>query len=259
MGRMASRHGGAGLGLIAGLAVLSAVLALAGMLLLRHTVARLVRGRTGFDGTMRSFYLNPVTGRLRVDGLMITNPPDHPQKDFLEIPELGIDARPGSLFGRTWKIDDAVADLSAVTLVRNARGDINARRCEEGRSGPASPGKGNGAEPDHSFWIGRLAQQVDCVAIADFNEGRPLVRTFDVHLDHRYTIISGMQGLAAPVAAIMARTGKAGQDALPQAGSLLRVAGKELQKAGHKSDAVVKGLLESLEKRLRNWLTCRFR
>lgn len=252
--RFASRHGGVGLRLIAGLAVLFAFLALVWMLLLPRAVARLVRNRTGFEVRMRSFYLNPFTARLQVDGLTISNPPDYPQKDFLNIPELRIEARPGSVFSRTWRIDDALVHLSAVTLVRDARGGVNVRRFEEGSSGSTvpKPAKGGSAKPNHAFWIGRLALQVDRVVIADYSGGRPLVRTFNVHFKHTYTNIAGMQGLAAPVAAIMARTGEAGRGFLPRAGSLLHTASEDLQAAGQKTGAAVKGLFESLEKKLRN-------
>lgn len=251
-GLMSSRHGGGGLRLVVGLATLFAFLALVWMLLLPRVVTRLVRDRTGFDVRMRSFYFNPFTARLKVDGLTITNPSGYPRKDFLNIPELRIHARPGSLFSRTWKIDDAVVHLAAVTLVRDAQDGVNARRFGEGWSKPAasSPAGEGEAQSEHTFRIGRLALQVDRVVIADYSGGRPLVRTFDVHFKRTYANVSGMQGLATVVAAVMARTGEAGQRILPQAGSFLHAAARQLQEAGRKTGAMVKGLFESLEKKL---------
>lgn len=251
-GRTESRHGGAGLRLIFGLTVLFAFVALAWMLLLPGAVARLVRDRTGFEVRMRSFYLNPFTAQLKVDGLTITNPSGYPRKDFLDIPELRIDASPGSLFTRTWKIDNAVVHLAAITLVRDTHGGVNARRFEEGWSGPVAPSSAEGDESksEHAFRISRLALQVDRVVVADYGGDRPLVRIFNVHFTHTYTNVSGMQGLAAAVAAIMARTGGAGQRILPQGGSFLRAASEQLQEAGRKTGAAVKGLFESLEKKL---------
>lgn len=250
--RAGSREGGAAVNLIVGLAVLFAVLALAWMILLPVVVRRLARTRTGFGVRMQSLYCNPFAARLRMQGVTVTNPSGFPRRDFLDVRDLEVDARPGSLFSRDWEIDDASVHLAGITLVRDARGRVNLWQFAHALRGPAATPPA-GSAPAHRFLIRRLTVRVDRVVVADYSHGgRPAVREYTVDFNHTYTNVSDLKGLAAPLAAILKRTGMTANGLVPKAGVLLREAGEHLENAGLQAGQAVKGLIESLEKRLRD-------
>jgi hypothetical protein len=242
--RSTSSPGGVGMNLVGGLAVLFAVLALAWMILLPRVVTGLVRDRTGFDLTLGSLYLNPFDGALRVRGLMVANPPDFPRRVFLDVPELEVEARPASLFGSPWRINAAAVHVAEVAFVRDSRGRLNDRLFARGIPDLTSTSS-------RSPLIKRLDLRVDRVVMVDDDRGQPKMRNYDIHF-HR--VFSDVTDLRAVVEAVIVATGRDFPESggiVSGTGSLLHQAGADLENAGRKTGESVKGLIESLEKKLR--------
>jgi len=254
--RLARPGGSIRLRFLFSLAVVCACLALAWMLLLPLAVARYVRGHTGFGIEVRSLYVNPFTANVAVRGLVITNPPDFPRKDFFEVREFRADAELFSLFGSRVVVDDAAIDVAGITIVRNGRGLLNVTQFQQGLAGPPAPagapgGTSGPARPPRQFLIKRLTIGCDRVVMADYSRRRPDVREVNLRFHHVYTDVTSPQQLAAPLAQVLSPFAAALGIITPQADSALRSAGGLLKETGRQTGAAVKGFFEALEKSLK--------
>jgi hypothetical protein len=247
-------HGGIWLKLAVVLAILFAALALAWMILLPLAVTKVVRLRTGFDTEIQALYFNPFTANLAVRGLVITNPPSFPVKDFVEIREFRADTRLASLFSRRWEIDDAVLHVALLAVVRDQRGVVNARLFRGGPTGTA-PGRPPAATPKperaRGFLIRHLEVRIDRLTVADYSKGTPAVREFNLNFRHTYENVTSVRQLAAPLADTSAGLSRALESVLPEIGTALRSARGTLKETGRKAGEALKSFFESLEKSLR--------
>ncbi len=275
---MATRHcnrieGGIRLRLLLVLGAICAGLALAWMVLLPRAVTRYVRSRTGFGIELQSLYVNPFTARVSLRGLVLTNPPAFPRKDFFEVREFRADARLFSLFSSRVVVDDATIDVAAITLVRDERGQLNATLFQQGLTGsrglaapaaapsrtartarpePGSGGVAQPARPPREFLIKRLTVTCDRVVVADYTKRRPAVSEVELRFHHVYTNVTSTQQLIAPLAQVLSPIAVALGYMTPETDALLRSASQLLQETGRKTGDTVRGLLEALEKRGNN-------
>ena len=247
----ASRRGGVGFNLMLFLAILFACLAVAWMILLPLAVTRLVQERTGFGIEIQTFYANPFTANLEVRGLVITNPPAFPRKDFIEVREFRADAQLFSLFGHRPVIDNLVVNMTGITLVKDQRGLINTRAFQEGLAGPSPDPKSPAAAPAREFLIKRLQVRLDRLVIADYSRRNPDVREFTLNFNHTYENVTSAKQLAAPFADIFAPVASAIGGILPETDAALRAAGGRVKETGRKTGEAVKGLFDALEKTLK--------
>ncbi len=260
--RIIGLDGGIRLRLLLILGAIAACLALAWMLLLPAAVARYARSRTGFGIEIRSLYVNPFTATVRLKGLVVTNPPEFPRRDFVEVREFRANAQLFSLFSRRVVVDDAALDVAAVTLVRNEHGRLNATdlrdalarapapapaRDAAAQAGPAQPGR-----PPRQFLIKHLTLTCDRVVIADYSKRRPAVSDINLRFHHVYTDVTSAQQLIAPLPQVLSPVAVALGYLTPETDSLLRSAGQMLQDTGRRTGDAVKALIESLEKGRKN-------
>ena len=251
----ASRRGGAGFNLLLFLAILFACLAVAWMILLPFAVTRFVQERTGFGIEIQTFYANPFTANLELRGLVITNPPAFPRKDFVEVSEFRADAQLFSLFSHRPVIDYLVVNMTRITLVKDQRGLINTRAFQEELAGPSSepapPSPPPAAAPAREFLIRRLQVRLDRLVIADYSRGNPDVRELPLNFSHTYENVTSAKQLAAPFADIFAPVAGAIGGILPETDVALRAAGGRVKETGRKTGEAMKGLFDALEKTLK--------
>jgi hypothetical protein len=249
----AARHGGIGFRWVLFLAAVFASFALGWMLLLPLALARYVHERTGFEVEMQTFYLNPFTANVALRGLMITNPPTFPRRDFIAVREFRADARLLSLFGQRPLIDDAVLDVAGISLVKDEGGLSNAKVFAQGLAGMSRDQRQPpaGIKKEREFLIRRLQIHLDRLVIADYSRRTPEVREFDLNFIHTYENVSNAKQLTAPLADLLAPvTGTIGS-VLPEAGATLGSARDAVRETGRKAGEAVKGLFEALEKTLK--------
>lgn len=248
-----SQRGGIGFRGMLFLAIVFASLALGWMLLLPLALTRFVHERTGFDIEIQTLYLNPFTANVALHGLVITNPPAFPRKDFIDVREFRADARLFSLFGRRPVIDDAVLDVAGISLVKDERGLINAKVFEQGLAGSSRDQRQPPAEikKEREFLIRRLQIRFDRLVIADYSGRTPDVREFDLNFSHIYENVTSVTQLTAPLADLLAPVTGAIGSVLPEAGATLRAARDTVRESGRKTGEAVKGFFEALEKALK--------
>jgi hypothetical protein len=176
------------------LVVFGAAGSLAWMTLLPFLFTRAVRDRTGFDAEITSLAANPFTGRVSLRGLVMTNPPNFPTLDCLQVRSFDADADFWSLFGARVVISTLSIDVRQITLVRRAYGPTNLESFRANLAGPG-PRLPSAKSP---FLIRELRLRLDTLVLADFSEAKPRVRTFALGLDQRFGSISNLGQLLGP-------------------------------------------------------------
>ena len=116
-----------------------AAFALAWMLFLPLVLTHQLRRRTGFDAEVTSLAVNPLSGRIVVRGLVLTNPPTFPVKDCLQLRAFEADADLWSCFGDKLIIDELNVDVRQLTLVKRSDGHTNLDIFQTNLAGPVPP------------------------------------------------------------------------------------------------------------------------
>lgn len=247
--------GGALSKLLLVLAVLFAAAALAWMLFLPAVLTSQLRARTGFDATVQSLAVNPFTGRVHLRGLVVTNPPTYPVRDFMEVREFQSDLQVLTLLSDRTVFDSIVLDVASVTLVMRPDGQTNTAAISQHLTA-AEPGPSRPSKP-HNFLIRRLTLRADRLVIVDHSTRLPTTREFRLGLNQNYTDVTNVKQLLGPAALqSLAPVGVALKGLVPgQLGDAIADAVKDATKSGagffknvgHKAGEKVKGFFDALE------------
>ena len=250
-------QGGIGFKLIVALAVMFAALALAWMLFLPVVLTSQLRQRTGFEATVQSLSINPFTGTVRLRGLVVTNPPTFPVRDFIEIREFQSDLEVFSLLSNQIVFKSVMLDVPSVTLVKREGGSnaeaIQRHLAEADEGKPAPPS----AQPPRRFLVRHLTVKLERVVIADYTGRTPVNHEYHLGLNQSYTNVTGVKQLLAPAALqSLAPVAAVLGDLLPgNVGNMLNEAAKDaakggtslLKSLGHKVGEKAKGYFDALE------------
>lgn len=233
------------------LVVIAAFVALGWMLFLPVLLTQQLRKRTGFDATVERFSVNPVSGRVDLRGLVVTNPPTFQTSGFLEVREFKANADVVSLFSSEPVFDTMTLDLAHVTLVKREDGTTNAEAFEQNLNDASK--RLRPVQPSRKFMIHRLDLKIDRLTIADHSLRRPSIKEFPLHLHQNYVDVTDLTQLLgpavlknlAPVATavgglIPGELGKALGDATKSGADLLK-------NAGRRTEDKVKGFFDALE------------
>lgn len=236
------------------LVVVFAFVALAWMIFLPTVVTTQLRQRSGFDGKVERLAVNPFSGKITLHGLVVTNPPTFPVRDFLELRGFQATTRVRSLFDDQTVFDHMMIDVASVTLVKRADGATNAEVFEANLKG--SPGGATlvaGNPTTRKVLVRQLDLQIDRLVIEDHSLRQPSRREYTLNLRQSYTDVTQLEDLLAPAAlkglapvaaAISGLLPGAMGEALKQAGSL---GTESLREAGRKAGERVKGFFDALE------------
>ncbi|MBS0662566.1 MAG: hypothetical protein JSR48_04835 [Verrucomicrobia bacterium] len=192
--------GGAMFQLLVFLAVLFAFAALAWMLFLPALVANQVRQRTGFDLTFERLVVNPFTGEIDARGIVVTNPPTYPVKDFLVVRRLTADVEMLTLLNPRPVVATATIELAKVTFVRREAGHNNTTAFQNRMlTGEENPVPVPGRAPK-GMLVKDLTVALDELVVADHSGKVPSVQDFKLGFRHSYRDVSELKQLLAPSA-----------------------------------------------------------
>lgn len=254
----ASSRGGAFVSVLVFFSVIFALAALAWMLFLPMIFAEQLQRRTGFDVTLRSLAVNPCAGTIELRGLVLTNPPGFPVRDFLQLREFRAEAQVMTLLSDRAVFDNVVLDVAQITVVKTTAGRTNAELFEQGfAERESAAGASRVAQTAPRFLIQRLTLRFDRLVVADHSETVPQVREIRLNLNRSFTGVTDLKPLLspevwqslAPIAAAVSSLvpndlGRALQVA---AHDSARTGAERLKRAGEKAGEKVKGYLEALE------------
>jgi hypothetical protein len=113
--------------LLAAFAVLAALF-LARNLIARKSVEIAVERLTGFPIEIGSVNLALFSSRIDARNIKLLNPPGFREKLFLELPQLHLDYRLGSILAGAPHINEMLLDIHKLVIVKNDKGESNAMK-----------------------------------------------------------------------------------------------------------------------------------
>lgn len=248
-----AQQGGVCFKLLVFLVVIVAFAALGWMLFLPFLVTKQIRARTGFDATVASLAVNPLSGTVQLRGFLLANPPTFPVRDFLDVREFRANAKVRTLFGEQMVFDTMTVDIASITLVKRQDGTTNAQAFEENLKQADGRHALTRVEKSRKYLIRDLRLRIDRLVVEDHSLRRPSSREFTLGLVQNYTDVTSMEQLLTPAAlkplapVALAISGFVPGD-LGKALEQATKSGTELLKqAGRKTTEAIKGFFDALE------------
>jgi hypothetical protein len=193
--RTVSVRGGIMPGILTLSAAVAALAALAWMLLLPVVVTTRLRQRTGFETSLQSLMVNPLTGRVVARGFMLGNPPAYPRKEFLQMREFEAEVELTTLFSDKLVFRSVRFDVVLLAIVKREDGPTNVQAFQNylaGGRAPAQPAKGR------PFLIRKLEVKLDQFMVIDHSHREPAVREYALQFDRSFVNVTDTQQLLLP-------------------------------------------------------------
>ncbi len=231
--------------ILAGLAVLLVAIFLSRNFIARASVEYGARKATGFPLEIGSVDVGLFSSKLDVRDLKLMNPPEYQEKMFVDMPELFIDYRLGSMLRGAPHFNDMLINIKQLVIVKNAKGDSNAMKLK----GVVYSGD---SKSSMKYQVDQLRIQVGSVTIKDYSRAKPTERTLTLNLHRTYKNINDSTDITRLVLLTIA-----GSVPLPDIGiktdDLKKGLGNVTDAAGEALKGVTeqtKGFFENLKKAL---------
>lgn len=124
--------------IVIGLVALLVILFLARNFIARRSVEIGATKATGFPLTIGSVDVGLFSSKLDVHDLKLMNPPDFSERMFVDMPQLFVDYRLGSMFSGAPHVNDMLINIKQLVIVKNDKGDSNAMKLKGIVSPPGS-------------------------------------------------------------------------------------------------------------------------
>lgn len=216
-----------------GLVVLAALvlLYLGRNFITRKTVELGVRKATGFPLTIGAVDFSIFGGALSITNLRLENPPEFPERQFVDLPALRVDYRTMSVLRRAPHIRELVVNVNELVLVKNAQGESNATLLQSKLGSSESTN-----QTRTPYRVDVLKLHIGTVTIKDYSKTTaPSVRTIRLNQDITVRDLTESTSITAVVLRqLFAPIGNV-------AGELVQGVSSTAQKAG-------KGVVDTLKK-----------
>ncbi|HXI83281.1 MAG TPA: hypothetical protein VNL17_04225 [Verrucomicrobiae bacterium] len=228
------------------LVILLVVLFLSRNVIARVSVEYGAKKVTGFPLEIGSVDVGLFSGKVDVRDLKLMNPPEFQEKMFVDMPQLYVDYRLGSMLSGAPHINDMLINIKQLVIVKTDKGDSNAMKLK----GVVS--SGGGSKSSTKYQVDQLRIQVGTVTIKDYSRAKPTERTLTLNLQRTYKNISDSTDITRLVLLTIA-----GNVPLPEIGikpeDLKKGLGNVTDAAGETLKGVTeqtKGLFDNLKKAL---------
>lgn len=219
--------------IIVGAVVLLVVLFLARNFIARKSVEIGATKATGFPLTIGSVDVGLFSSKLDVRDLKLMNPPDFPEKMFVDMPQLYVDYRLGSMFSGAPHVNDMLINIKQLVIVKNDKGDSNAMKLK----GVVSP---TGSSSSTKYSVDTLRIHIGTVTTVD-RAGKRKDTPLNVDATYnnitdstdisRLVLLTVMSQVRLPDIGIQPEDLKKGLGNVTDAGGKALEAGKELFKS----------------------------
>jgi len=214
------------------------VLLLVVLFLSRNVIARVsveygAKKVTGFPLKIGSVDVGLFSGKVDVRDLTLMNPPEFQEKMFVDMPELYVDYRLGSMLSGAPHINDMLINIKQLVIVKTDKGDSNAMKLK----GVVS--SGGGSKSSTKYQVDQLRIQVGTVTIKDYSRTKPTERTLTLNLQRTYKNISDSTDITRLVLLSIA-----GSVPLPDIGIKPEDLKKDLGNVTDAAGATLKGVTE---------------
>ena len=223
---------------LAVLIVLLVVLFLSLNLIARFSVEYGAKKITGFPLQVGSVNLRLFSSKVDVHNILLKNPAEFQEPLFVNLPQLYIDYRLGSMFSGRPHINDMLIEIKTLTIVKNAKGESNAAKLK----GVLSSG-----DSSSKYTIDRLRLKIKGeVIIKDFSKPKPTERHIGpLDLEPVYVNVTE----STPITRLVLMT-VASQVKLPDIGVKVEDLKKGLEGVGQDAGKAAQGLFENIKKSL---------
>lgn len=197
--RSAGRTGGVLLRVLIVVVVLVVVLFAAWTLFLPGIVVGKISSMSGFPAAAEKIRVNPFGTTVMIKGFKIENPPEFPDKEFLDLALLDLQVKPMSLKSERIEIPRLVINLQKVVVVTNKEGVSNVAKLKE-NLGPSesSDEEQEGETPE--FHIGLLEVHLGSIEVVDYSKGEePVRRVVNLDVDRKFTDVTDPKTVATPI------------------------------------------------------------
>jgi uncharacterized protein involved in outer membrane biogenesis len=231
--------------ILAALVILVVVLFLARNFIARESVEIGAKKMTGFPLTIGTLQLSPFGGKVDAHDLKLTNPDEFPDKTFVDMPQLYIDLRLGSILSGAPHVNDMIINIKQVTVVKNAKGETNARKLKAVVSSGKSSSK---------YYVDKLQVHIGTVSIKDYSHPKMTERNKTLDIDATYRNISDSTDITRLVLlTVMSQVrlpdiGINTDDLKKDLGNVTNQAGQALKGAADSVDKSSKGLSDDIDK-----------
>lgn len=180
------------------------LLGLLGAVLARNEIACFavkygVSKATGFSLEIGEANVGLLDSQLSVNNLKLTNPPDFPDKMFVDLPEFHLSYELRSFFSGVPHVKELNINLKEVVIVKNSEGETNVQRLrgvqpsDSGQSlsvtdtTPEKPGSDKGST---KFQLDVAHVHIGTVVMKDYSKSKPTERSMKLDVDVTYTNIT---------------------------------------------------------------------
>lgn len=144
---------------------------------------------TGLNVHVSRMDLGLLKTSVGIQGLRVGNPPGFTEPVMVDLPEIYVDYRLGSLLSGKPHFDVVRLHLDTLTVEKNAQGQINLNSIKALQQAPPQKPAGPAAPkaPAPAFVIDRLQLKIGRVVYKDFSKGgAPQTRDFAVNIDEEF-------------------------------------------------------------------------
>src|SRR6266404_2506469 len=232
--------------ILAGLVVLLVILFLARNAIARKSVEIGAKRITGFPLEIGTVDVGLFSSKVDVRDLKLMNPPEFQERMFVDMPELYVDYRLGSMLSGAPHINDMLINIKQLVIVKTDKGDSNAMKLK----GVVS--SGGSSKSSAKYQVDQLRIQVGSVTIKDYSRVKPMERTLTLNLQRTYKNISDSTNITRLVLLSIAGSvplpdiGIKPEDLKKGLGNVTDVAGETLKGVTEQT----KGLFDNLKKSL---------
>jgi len=229
--------------ILAVLVILVVILFLARNFIARESVEIGAKKMTGFPLTIGSLKLSPLATKVDAHDLKLTNPDEFPDKTFVDMPQLYIDYRLGSILSGAPHVNDMIINIKQLTVVKNSKGETNARKLKAVVSSGKSSSK---------YFVDTLRVHVGTVSIKDYSRPKMTERDTRLNIDATYKNISDSTDITRLVLlTVMSQVrlpdiGINTDELKKNLGDVTNQAGKTLKDATDSFDKAAKGIGDDL-------------
>ncbi len=219
------------------------------LFLARNVIARLsveygAKKITGFPLTIGSIDLGLFSSKVDVHDLKLMNPSEFSEKTFVDMPQLYIDYRLGSMMSGAPHVNEMRINIKQLFVVKNDKGETNAQKLKSVVSSGKSSSK---------YYVDSLHIHVGTVVIKDFSRPKPTERNVTLNIDATYKNISDSTDITRLVLlTVMSQVhlpdiGINTEDLKKNLGDVTNQAGQALQGAAGAVGGLFDGIKKSIE------------
>jgi hypothetical protein len=165
----------------AGLILLLVVLLLSRNVIARVSVEIGAKKITGFPLKIGSVDVGLFSSKVDVRNLTLMNPPEFQEKMFVDMPQLYIDYRLGSLLHGAPHFNDMLINIKQLVVVKTDKGDSNAMKLK----GVVFSGKSSS-----KYTIDKLRLHIGTVTLKDYSHPKPTEHNTPLDIDVTYRNIT---------------------------------------------------------------------